>query len=81
MAFSAKLLQKALLLSEEARLDLAEALLRSVEPGPADEGGDAAWCAEARRRLEEVCSGALKPVPWEEAERQIFDPPDGPKGR
>ena len=70
-----KLLQEALLLSEEARVDLAEALLQSVEPEPADEGADTAWCAEARRRLEEVRSGALK------AERQIFDPPDGPKAR
>ncbi len=76
-----KLLQEALSLSEEARVDLAEALLESVEREPADEGAVAAWSAEAKRRLEEVRSGAVKPVPWEEAERRIFDPTDGPKGR
>ena len=41
-----KLLQEALALPEDARVDLAEALLESVESGP-----------------------AVKPVPWEEAER------------
>ena len=76
-----KLLQEALSLSEDARVDLAEALLESVEGEPADKGADAAWSAEAKRRLEEVRSGTVKPVPWEEAERQIFDPTDGSKGR
>ena len=37
--------------------------------------------AEAKRRLEEVRTGAVKPVPWEEAERLIFDPSDDPKDR
>jgi putative addiction module component (TIGR02574 family) len=76
-----KLLQEALSLSEDARVDLAEALLESVEHQPADNGADEAWSAEAKRRLEEVRSGAVKAVPWEEAERLIFDPTDGPKGR
>jgi putative addiction module component (TIGR02574 family) len=71
-----KLLQEALALPEDARVDLAEALLESVEHEPADEGVEEAWSAEARRRLEEVRSGAVKPVPWEEAEKQIFDPSD-----
>ena len=56
-----KLLQEALALPEDARVDLAEALLESVDPGPADEGADAAWSAEARRRLEEVRTGAVNP--------------------
>jgi putative addiction module component (TIGR02574 family) len=76
-----KLLQEAMSLSEDARVDLAEALLESVEHEPADAGADAAWSAEAKRRLEEIRSGAVKPVPWEDAERMIFDPSDGPKGR
>jgi putative addiction module component (TIGR02574 family) len=76
-----KLLQEALSLSEDARVDLAEALLESVEHESADAGADAAWAAEAQRRLEEVRSGAVRPVPWAEAERLIFDPSDGSKGR
>jgi putative addiction module component (TIGR02574 family) len=76
-----KLLQEALSLPEDARLAIAEALLESVECEPADEGADTARSAEAKRRLKEVRSGAVKPVPWEEAEKQIFDPSDGPKRR
>ena len=41
-----KLLQEAMSLSEDARVDLAEALLESVEHEPADEGADAAWSAD-----------------------------------
>ena len=55
-----KLLQEALALPEDARVDLA--LLESVDPGPADEGADAAWSAEARRRLEEVRTGKTRSV-------------------
>ena len=76
-----KLLQEALALPEDARVDLAEALLEGVEHAPADQGVEEAWSTEARRRLEEVRSGAVKPVPWEEAEKQIFDPSDDPKDR
>jgi len=76
-----KLLEDALSLPEDARVDIAAALLESVEHEPVDEDADAAWSAEAKRRLEEVRSGAVKPVPWEEAEKQIFDPSDDPKGR
>lgn len=76
-----RLLQEALSLSEDARVGLAEALLESVEHEPADEGAQAAWSSEAKRRLEEVRSGAVRPVPWEEAERLIFESPDGSKGR
>jgi putative addiction module component (TIGR02574 family) len=76
-----RLLQEALTLSEDARVDLAQALLESVEHEPSDEDTDVAWAAEARRRLEQVRSGAVKPVRWEEAEGLIFDPSDDPKGR
>jgi putative addiction module component (TIGR02574 family) len=76
-----KLLQEALALPEDARVDLAEALLESVEHEPADEGVEEAWSAEAKRRLEEVRSGVVKPVRWEEAEKQIFDPSDDPTDR
>jgi putative addiction module component (TIGR02574 family) len=76
-----RLLREALSLPEDARLDLVVALLESVEDAPTGEGIGGAWSAEAKRRLEEVRTGAVKPVSWEEAESQIFDPPDGQKGR
>jgi putative addiction module component (TIGR02574 family) len=47
---------------------------------PTDEDAEAAWAAEGKRRLEEVRSGRVKPVPWEEAEKLIFGPSNGPNG-
>jgi len=76
-----RLLREALSLPEDARLDLVVALLESVEDGPTGERIGGAWSAEAKRRLEDVRAGAVKPVSWEVAESQIFDPPDGQKGR
>lgn len=76
-----KILQEALDLPEDARVDLAAALLDSVDHDPTDEDVDAAWSAESKRRLEELRPGAVKPVPWEEAERMISGPSDDPKGR
>jgi putative addiction module component (TIGR02574 family) len=69
-----RILRDALSLPDDARMDLAEALLASVEDEPTDEGADAAWSDEAKRRLEEVRSGAVRAVPWDEAEKQIFGP-------
>ena len=76
-----KILEEALSLPEDARVDLATALLESVDHDPPDEGAAEAWSSEAKRRLQEVRSGAVKPVPWEDAERLIFDPSDDPKDR
>jgi putative addiction module component (TIGR02574 family) len=77
-----RLLREALSLPEDARLDLVVALLESVEDdAPTGEGVGGAWSAEAKRRLAEVRTGAVKPVSWEEAESQIFDPQDGQRRR
>jgi hypothetical protein len=70
-----KLLQEALSLSEDARVDLAEALLESLEHEPAHEGRPCSMVRRGQARLDEVRSGAVKPVPWEEAERQISSNP------
>lgn len=43
--------------------------------------GTAEAAREARRRLEEIRSGAVKAVPWTEAERAIFDPSDDREDR
>jgi len=76
-----RLLREALSLPEDVRLGLVVALLESVEDGPTGESVGGAWSARARRRLEEFQTGAVKPVSWEEAESQIFDPLDSQKGR
>jgi hypothetical protein len=54
-----KLLQEALSLPEDARVDLAEALLRRRAWARRRGRRRAAWSAEAKRRLDEVRSGAV----------------------
>lgn len=61
-----KLLQDALALSVQDRADLAAALLASLDE-PADADVEAAWAEEIKRRIEEIDSGAVTPVPWPEA--------------
>lgn len=70
---AAALLREALSLPERKRLDLAAALIESVDKERAREDVQTAWSSEAKRRLAEGRSGAVKPVAWERAERLIFD--------
>ncbi|HEY7249419.1 MAG TPA: addiction module protein [Methylomirabilota bacterium] len=67
-----KLLEEALKLAPEARAALAASLLESLE-GEADEGAEAAWAAEIAKRIHEVDSGRVTPIPWPEARRRILD--------
>ena len=67
----AKLLQEALRLSPEARAALAVSLLESLEED-VDESAEAAWAHEIAKRLHELDSGAVTPVPWSEARRMIL---------
>ena len=63
-----QLLDAALALPEEDRLELAEALVASLQPAdrpPLDES----WREVIRRRSAELRSGAVVGVPWEEVKR------------
>ena len=64
------LLKKALALPAEARAALAGSLLESLED-TVDASAEEAWSQEIARRIEELDSGKVKPVPWAEARRQI----------
>jgi len=66
-----KLLEEALKLSPGARAALAASLLESLEDG-VDENVEAAWAAEIAKRIQELDSGAVAPVPWAEARRIIL---------
>jgi putative addiction module component (TIGR02574 family) len=66
-----KLLEEALKLSPEARAALAASLLESLDDGT-DEDAEAAWAAEIAKRIHELDSGAVMPVPWPEARRMIL---------
>ena len=65
-----ELLEKALALPVEARAALANSLLESLDE-TVDAGVEEAWKEEIGRRLAELDSGKVKPIPWAEARRQI----------
>ena len=66
----AELLQNALALPPEARAALAGSLLEGID-GTVDAYAEEEWNKEIARRIEELDSGKVKPIPWEEARRQI----------
>jgi putative addiction module component (TIGR02574 family) len=66
-----ELLKKALALPPEARAALAGSLLESLDDEPADEGVEAAWNEEISRRIEEIDSGKVQMIPYEEVRRRL----------
>lgn len=83
MSPSAKrILEEALALPEDARTDLVEALIESLEP-PTDPPTEveAAWTDEIARRLEDMETGAGKPIPWDETRKMIFGSRDDTSAR
>jgi putative addiction module component (TIGR02574 family) len=59
----------AIRLPENDRLEIVEELLASLEP-QSDEDVDAAWAAEVERRSDEIKQGIVRPIPWEEVKSQ-----------
>jgi putative addiction module component (TIGR02574 family) len=66
-----ELLKKALALPPEARAALATSLFESLDEEPADEGVEAAWSEEVKRRIEDIDSGKVQMIPYEEARRRL----------
>ena len=62
--------EEALALPSEARALLADRLVESLDP---DEDGylRALWVAEARRRQDDVRSGRVKTIPYDEAMARV----------
>jgi putative addiction module component (TIGR02574 family) len=67
-----ELLKKALALPPEARAALAGSLLESLDD-TVDPSVEEAWKHEIAKRIKELDSGKVKPIPWAEARRQITD--------
>ena len=65
-----ELLRKALALPAEARAALAGSLLESLDD-TLDSSVEEEWSREIARRIGELDSGKVKPVPWAEARRQV----------
>jgi len=58
-------------LSDEERAELVGMLLDSLDIGEED-GVGAAWLKEIERRVAELDSGAVDPVPWSEVRSRVF---------
>ena len=65
-----ELLKKALALPPEARAALAGSLLESLDE-TVDATAEQEWSREIARRIEDLDSGKVEPIPWEEARRQV----------
>jgi putative addiction module component (TIGR02574 family) len=78
MSSKEHVIEAALKLSEDERLEVAERLYESVEHPDAelDAGLDEMWAKEIERRIKSVDSGETKPIPWEEARRQMMEDDD-----
>jgi putative addiction module component (TIGR02574 family) len=66
---ASELLKHALTLSERERAELASSLIDSLDP-TVDADVELAWQEEITRRLEEIESGRVKSIPWEEVRRK-----------
>ena len=65
-----ELLRKVLELPAEARAALASSLIESLDD-KVDPSAEEEWKLEIARRIAELDSGKVKPVPWADARRQI----------
>ena len=65
-----KLIEEALSLPVEERAIIADSLLRSLNMP--DATIDAKWAEVARRRLQELRSGKVKPIPGDEVFSEIL---------
>ena len=63
------LIAKALSLPVEVRTQLADKLLRSLNPGRKEI--DEAWAAEAEKRVQEIRTGKVKTIPGGEVFKKI----------
>ena len=67
----AKILEEALALPAEVRAALVDSLLESLDYS-VDEAAEAAWQREIQRRVSELDSGAVAPVPWTEVRSRLI---------
>jgi putative addiction module component (TIGR02574 family) len=63
--------REAFALPEDERATLAGLLIESLEPPP-EPDVEEAWAREAERRWQEIQSGAVQTIPWEEVRAMLF---------
>jgi putative addiction module component (TIGR02574 family) len=63
----------ALQLSDSERATLVGLLIETLESSESvDTGVEAAWAVEAERRWQEIESGAVKTIPWDEVRAKLL---------
>jgi putative addiction module component (TIGR02574 family) len=67
---AAEILRDALALSPDVRAALIDSLIGSLDQA-VDAVAEEAWREEIYRRLQQIDSGAVPLVPWEEARRRL----------
>jgi putative addiction module component (TIGR02574 family) len=67
---AALVLKNALALGPEERAALVDRLIDSLEE-TVDEGAEEAWREEIYRRLQQIDSGAVRLIPWDDARRRL----------
>jgi putative addiction module component (TIGR02574 family) len=66
------MISKVLGLPEKDRATLAGLLLKSLEEGgPIDPDIEEAWSLETERRWNEIESGTVKTIPWDEVKAKL----------
>lgn len=68
-----ELLERALALSVEERGLLIDRLVESLDKEPVEEGVEAAWGEEIKRRVDDIRSGRVKTIPGEEVLREMAE--------
>lgn len=67
----AEILKEALALPPEARAAMADSLLDSLDT-EVDEDAEAAWRREVQRRIAQLDSKAVSPIPWTEVRSRLM---------
>ena len=68
-----EVLEKALALSTQERGLIIDRLIESLDNEPAEEGVEAAWSEEIKRRVEEIQSGKVEMIPGEQVLRELAE--------
>lgn len=66
-----ELFREALELTDNDRATLAGLLIESLE-APSDPDVESAWAEEAERRWQEIESGKVQTIPWEEIKAKLL---------
>jgi putative addiction module component (TIGR02574 family) len=68
-----EVLEKALALSSEDRGLIIHRLIESLDDEPAEEGVEAAWSEEVKRRVEEIQSGKVEMISGDQVLRELAE--------